>query len=183
MIVQVRGTSGSGKSTVMRAVMMAMGDWQSVQITGRKRPLYYLSASEWPLTAVLGHYESPCGGCDTVGSAAAVYDLIQKVVANGAVNVLCEGLLLSEDVKWSSQLPDLKVIFLTTPLERCLRQIECRRATVGNDKPLNPDNTANRVAVIERARVKLLDRGITCRRASPEQAPRLIMEWLDALSS
>lgn len=179
MIIQIRGTSGSGKSTVMRKVMDSIGDWNREMTEGRKKPLYYLSYSEWPLTAVLGHYESACGGCDTIGSAAAVYSLIESVQEfRNPVHVLCEGLLLSEDVKWTSQMKDVRCVFLTTPLETCLKQIESRRTEAGNDKPLNPSNTSNRVATIERARVKLTDLGVFCRRCSADQAPRVILDWL-----
>lgn len=184
MICQIRGTSGSGKSTVMRKVIDLMGDWNSVKVDGRKQPLYYRSASEWPDTVVLGHYESPCGGCDTIGSARVVYDLILSAeVSAHSQHVLCEGLLLSEDVKWTTELHKLvkdrlRVLFLTTPLERCLSQIGKRRADAGNDKPLNPANTSNRVRTIERARVKLTEAGVYCRRCSADQAPGIILNWL-----
>lgn len=174
MIIQVRGTSGSGKSTIMRRVMES-GGLNPVYVTGRKRPLYYRGRINGAKVAVLGHYESACGGCDTIGSARVVYDLIQKI---DSPVILCEGLLLSEDVKWSSQLPDLRVLYLSTPLKRCIRQIESRRKSAGNDKPLNPANTENRVYVIERSRVKLRDAGVLVRRCASEIAPAVILSWL-----
>jgi len=171
MIVQIRGTSGSGKSTAMRKVMKAIGGWEPIYKKGRRQPLYYQSGS----VALLGHYESPCGGCDTIGSARQVYDTIQTLPHEV---LLCEGLLLSEDTKWSSQLPDLRVVFLTTGLDTCLDRIGERRRASGNDKPLNPKNTTGRVRTIERARVKLENVGVCCRRASADQAPGLILGWL-----
>ena len=177
MIIQIRGTSGSGKSTVIREVMDSIdegGCWESRFKEGRKQPLYYRHVNG--RVAVLGHYESPSGGCDTIGSARAVFELLQDVKAP---IILCEGLLLSEDTKWSSLLKNLRVIFLTTSLERCLNQIQERRKKVGNDKPLNPSNTSNRVEVIERARRKLaIIEGIRCVRCSSEQAPNLILKWI-----
>lgn len=182
MIIQVRGTSGSGKSTVMRRVMEAMGTWDSFLLDGRKRPLYYRVCSEegWMDTVVLGHYESPCGGGDTIGSAAQIHREIVAHRACGRSVVLVEGLLLSEDTKWTSTLPldELRVIFLTTPLEECLTRIKGRRETAGNAKPLNPANTENRVAVVERARVKLIDAGVYCRRCSSAQAPAIILDLI-----
>lgn len=142
----------------------------------RKKPLYYYNGR----LAILGHYESPCGGCDTIGSARAVYELIQSVKEkHPKIPILCEGLLLSEDTKWSSQLVDLRVIYLTTPLDECLKRIKSRRESVGNDKPLNPANTENRVAVIERSRLKLIDNGVICRRATSKQAPTIILDWIN----
>lgn len=176
MIIQIRGTSGSGKSTIMRQVMEALGTWRPWYVEGRKRPWRYNLETPRADLTVLGHYESQCGGCDTIGSARQVYDALQEVDAD---IVLCEGLLLSEDVKWSSQLRDLHVLFLTTSLERCLSQIQQRRKSVGNDKPLNAANTTNRVAVIERARLKLLALGVDCRRCSPNQAKRIILKLIE----
>jgi hypothetical protein len=175
MIIQIRGTSGSGKSTVMRQVMLTLGEWLPIRREGRKQPLGYQHAD----IVVLGHYESPCGGCDTIGSARAVYTLIQET---DAPIILCEGLLLSEDVKWSSQLPDLRIIYLTTPLEQCITQIQQRRLAVGNSKPLNTDNTTHRVGVIERSRVKLGALGVCCRRCPPEQAVGIIIKWIGSVT-
>ncbi len=181
MIIQIRGTSGSGKSTVMRNVMDYMGGWNSVKVEGRKQPLYYVSDSSdgWPETIVLGHYESACGGCDTIGSAKAVWELTSKL-RNEFPNahILQEGLLLSEDVKWTSNMPGVVVLFLTTSLDTCLIQIKSRREKAGNDKPLNPANTTNRVTTIERARVKLTGLGVDVRRCSANQAPKIVTNLL-----
>jgi hypothetical protein len=181
MIIQIRGTSGSGKTTVMKTVMDLMGNWQAIGKTGRKKPWYYQSVSEWPCTVVLGHYESACGGCDTIGSAAAVYDLIQELQTGENLvpeHILCEGLLLSEDVKWSLQMKDLHVYYLDTPLSTCLKQIESRRAEAGNTKELNPANTTNRIRTIERSKVKLLEAGVSCYECSSSEAPELILNQL-----
>lgn len=179
MIVNIRGTSGSGKSTVMKEIMNRMGDWQAIYRDGRKKPLYYYSMGDWPNTVILGHYESPCGGCDTIGAAPSIYDLIKEVQVDRPNSiVLCEGLILSEDSRWFSQLPDLRVFFLTTPLKTCLNQIQKRRAQVGNHNVLKPENTANRVSTIERSRLKLMELGVKCRRCPAKQCPDLILELI-----
>lgn len=178
LIVQVRGTSGSGKSTAVRSFMETL-EWDGVTVPGRKRPLYYRSFGP-PWALVLGHYESACGGCDTIGSARAVYELTVTLAAVPGVELIVqEGLLLSEDAKWTTELAkahEVRILFLTTPLDRCLTWVKSRRAAAGNDKPLNPANTANRVSVIERARVKLLGSGVACRRCSAEQASGLLRD-------
>lgn len=179
MVIQIRGTSGSGKSWVMRQVMERTKYWVPEYVEGRKQPLLY----KWAIRkdprnmCILGHYETACGGCDTIGSARKVYQLIKEL--GGTYNtILCEGLLLSEDVKWSSQLSDLYVIYLVTPLEDCLSNVESRRRAVRNDKPLNPRNTSNRVLVIERSRVKLKEAGVTCIRLSANQAVNAVIRML-----
>lgn len=177
MILQIRGTSGSGKSTVMRQIMDQYSSWNSIYQPGRKKPLYYAKRS----LIVLGHYESACGGCDTIGSARQVHELVTKLHGAGpGRTILCEGLLLSEDVKWTKQLEDVRCLFLTTPVETCLKRIRERRRRAGNTKPLKEDNTRNRVRTIERARTKLMDAGVPCRRVSNSQAVRLVTRWLDS---
>lgn len=178
-VIQIRGTSGSGKTTVMRALMAQLGPWEPQYAEGRKKPLWYSSHSD---LVILGHYESTCGGCDNVGSAREVFELI-RCLEGGTFHgnprtILCEGLLLSEDCRWTSQMEDVHVFFLTTPLEQCLRQVESRRRAAGNEKPLNPANTTKRVAVIEKARSKLLGLGVDCRRVSPEQACKVILQLI-----
>lgn len=180
MIIQIRGTSGSGKSTVMRAVKDQLGEWNYALVEGRKQPLYYRTAGE-PDIVLLGHYESPCGGCDTIGSARQVFELIQTFLdVHKSPIILCEGLLLSEDVKWSIQLKDngLRVYYLTTPPEKCLEQIKHRREIAGNLKELNTENTLNRIAVIERSRLRLKEAGVECVRCSASQATGLILKHI-----
>lgn len=179
MIVQVRGTSGSGKSWVIRwvirRVMERYDQWVSEYIDGRRKPLYYRMAN----CCVLGHYEAECGGCDTIGSARQVYELIQDVRHSFAL-IICEGLLLSEDTKWTLQLPrnEVRVLYLVTPIEKCLARIKRRRKAKGNLKPLNEYNTRNRVGVIERSRIKLTAARVSCQRVSQMQAVNLITMWI-----
>lgn len=182
-IIQIRGTSGSGKSTVMTHVMESL-EWDGVLVGGRKKPLYYVNREL--RIAALGHYETVCGGCDTIGAAPAVYDLTIKLLSNEAICiVLQEGLLLSEDVKWTKKLHedgyDIRALFLVTELEECLARIAARRKGVGNNKPLNPGNTSRRVGVIEGARLKLEGAGVKCRRCSSTQAPSIIMNWIRSI--
>ena len=180
MILQVRGTSGSGKTTAVRTALSDTPK-QGQFIDGRRKPLYYTMGACPSNVYLLGHYESACGGCDNVGSARAVYDVIQKIRQTDPAGViLCEGLLLSEDVKWTTQLHQdghaVSALFLTTHLDTCIDQIKSRRAAAGNTKPFNTKNTTNRVKTIERARIRLTRAGVKCRRVSFNQSVKLIRE-------
>ena len=178
MIIQIRGTSGSGKSTVMRAVKDSLGYWNSVHENGRRQPIYYC-LNQPKKIIIMGHYETPCGGCDTIGSARQVYHRVKSLLdVDDNRIILCEGLLLSEDTKWSSRINNLRVLYLTTSLAKCLFYIKKRRREAGNEKKLNPKNTANRVSVIERSRIKLIKQGIICRRGSAKQAPGILLRWI-----
>lgn len=104
-VIQIRGTSGSGKTTAMRRILDYFGDWQAYYVPARRGPIYYQCVSEWAEAIdlfVLGHYESPCGGCDNIGSAKAVHELYRVLEDETRPThprvILGEGLLLSEDV-------------------------------------------------------------------------------------
>lgn len=178
MIIQIRGTSGSGKTHCIRQVIGDLQNWKGHYENGRRQPLYYTHKTK--SLALLGHYESTCGGCDNVGSAARVFEVIRLVQKkHPGLIILCEGLLLSEDVKWSQHLTDLHVIYLNTPLNTCLKQIRARREAAGNDKPLNVANTANRVNVISKSRVKLTGLGVKCYYLAFQSAVEKILELIN----
>ena len=183
-LIQIRGTSGSGKTWVTRELLKRLGPFEPQYIEKRKRPLFYSNRQD---VVILGHYESACGGCDNVGSAAKVYDLVNelkgKTLYGNKRTFICEGLLLSEDSKWTKQLNSefkLTVYYLVTDIELCISQIIKRRVEAGNLEPLNESNTRNRVGVIERSRQKLIDSEITCIRCSAKQAPNFILETIYA---
>lgn len=182
MIIQIRGTSGSGKSTVMQTVMRAFPvgctRWEPKMVEGRKRPLYYRRGN----VIVLGHYEIACGGCDTIGSVPQVFAELAKLPPDKTV--LCEGLLLSEDVIWSVKANAdnvVKCLFLTTPVAECLRRVDARQKEAGRT-PTDPARVvrklSKRVETIERARKRLVQAGVECRRCTSEQAPGIVLGWL-----
>ena len=119
MIIQIRGTSGSGKSTAMRRVIDGL-EWQSEYRPGRKKPLYMRSLNAQCRVVVLGHYDSLCGGCDTIGSARAVYELTQEL----KVVMMDDDLRFYERVNSSSRPIPLKkaenVLDMISSLDRML---------------------------------------------------------------
>jgi hypothetical protein len=181
VIIEIRGTSGSGKTTALREVMKHYTKWQPFFVPDRKRPLYY---TKQPNLVVLGHYEIACGGCDTIGSVPQVFDVITQVrKREPKSHILGEGLLLSEDVKWVLSKPeeDWKILFLTTDPEECLKRV-CQRQEEKGRPPADPERVRRklmtRVGTIERARLRLVAAGIECRRCSSSQAPEIVLKWL-----
>lgn len=184
MIIQIRGTSGSGKSTAMRRVKESLGGCQECFAEGRKQPQYYRFNNR---VFILGHYETACGGCDTIGSAKNVWDIIQLLRIASVEKprvILCEGLLLAEDTKWTIELAktdDVRVVWLTTPMGKCVEQINQRRAAGGSDKVMTEktiNKAVTRAGTIERSRPKLEAAGVTCRRAPFDQAVRIVLNWI-----
>src|SRR5580765_5586023 len=160
MLVKLHGTSGSGKSTVARS-LMELGkitlldrayevDPQDWIVTGIDQPIY-----------ILGTYNSQCGGCDTL-TAGEQIELIHTYAKLG--HVFYEGLLGSE---YYGKLGEASepygrhhvFAFLNTPIELCIDRVKARRLLKGNTKPLNEDNTRNRVRKIEMLRQKLINQG------------------------
>jgi hypothetical protein len=157
MIVNIRGTSGSGKSHIIRQIMEDYGGkelFRRDHETGRKQPLGYYH--EEGRLYIPGHYETQCGGCDTIHGHDAIFKLVRDRYEEG-YHVLFEGLLVSEEVvrtiKLAQEYPDpFWVLGIDEPIAVCLASINARRRIKNPDAgPVNPDNTTKRVAVIRRA--------------------------------
>jgi predicted kinase len=175
MIINLRGTGGSGKSTLVRTVMSKYPGRTPHFIDGRKQPLAYLCTREFkPPLYVPGHYETPTGGCDTIQKPDMVYELVTAAAQNGC-DVLYEGIMIGDDVRRCVELskahPPLKVIALSTPIEECLKGIQSRRDTRGDDRELNPKNTISRLDRLKKSMIpRLKDAGVDCKWLSREQA-------------
>jgi hypothetical protein len=158
MILNIRGTSGAGKTTLVRK-LVNIKSADKVYKDGRRNPICYQSDN----TILLGSYESECGGCDTIHSLGEIFELVDFYAKNG-YNVVMEGLLLSEEVKRTIALATIykaKIIVLDTSLEKCLSQINERRLRKNpSAEPVNPKNTTNRFSVINRALERLKLSGV-----------------------
>lgn len=180
MIIQVRGTSGSGKTWVVKEIFRRLGPFEGEFIKGRKQPLFYSNKED---IVILGQYESVCGGCDSIRKVTDVMDLIEKLVDRSFYGkqrvIICEGLMLSEDVKWSSTLMHpLKIAYLTTHEDQCVAQTLKRRHDAGNFKEFNDKRTRYRAKSIARTRQRMIDAGAICRRCTSTQAPGIIINWI-----
>jgi len=132
VIINIRGTSGSGKTTLTRKVMELYKSKSAVRVPDRKRPIGYIYQHPHggrPL-GVIGHYETACGGCDTITDQDHIYELVRKSHEAG-MDVLYEGLLISAEVNRAVKLHQdglpLLTVALNTPLEVCLASINERR--------------------------------------------------------
>lgn len=129
-VVSIRGTHGSGKSTIVRKIL---DKYPNVPlIRGKKRPDGYWLA---PPTArreifVVGPYHTACGGCDAIQPYSDILDLVSQAYSKGC-DVLLEGALVSSSYGTlgvlMNQLPDPVFAFLDTPLELCGKRIADRR--------------------------------------------------------
>jgi hypothetical protein len=101
----------------------------------RKRPIGYLSANAF----IPGHYETDCGGCDTITEIDHTFDLI-KGYASKDWHVLFEGILAQHSAPRVVELHgmgNLVVLHLNTSLDQCFSNVDERRARTGNIRELN----------------------------------------------
>ncbi len=196
-IINIRGTSGSGKSTLVRAVVKMYDRRLPVKIEGRKQPIGYIhqviehvgsghDVSEKivgrPL-AVIGHYETDCGGCDTITSMDDIYNRVRASHALG-MDVLYEGLLISADANRVIALHTegfpVRVVALSTPLEECLASVNHRRRNSAMLKgreykgDVNPKNTASKFAGVKSSMRRIEAAGIPCSWESRSSSLELI---------
>jgi hypothetical protein len=147
-VINIRGTSGSGKSWAVRQWLNKYPSTPLFGVLGRKPEAYQVTVPGLarPLYA-LGPYETPCGGCDAVQPFELIPHLIRKYAAKG--HVLFEGLLIGDTYGTVGKLLDQlfadgiqsTIIRLTTSLETCLECVQKRRADRGDHRPLDPTNT------------------------------------------
>ena len=148
MIINIRGTSGSGKSTVVKSLLNCREELVHPHfVEGRKRPLGYWVEHPARRIAVIGHYETACGGCDTIPNMDRIFELITQCHKMGA-HVLFEGLLVSAEGRRTIELGErvgwdqFVVLRLTTDLEECVESINQRRRAKNPEAPdVNPKNT------------------------------------------
>lgn len=180
MIINIRGTSGSGKSTLVRNIMAQYDTRAKVLKEGRKQPIGYICHKEGHKTlGVLGHYETACGGCDTITSMDAIFDLVRKTDDAG-MHVLYEGLLLASDTERMHALVkegrQVAGIYLKMPAEVCLASVAERRAARGNLEPLNPKNTLAKIKMCESSTRRLRERGVDIRELNREESFQFICQ-------
>ena len=138
MIIDIRGTHGSGKSTVIHTLLKSH---PHEPILGEDNKIHGYSISSLNLS-VVGKYETDCGGCDGVKTADEVCRRVREFSRAG--NVILEGILVSHTFKRYSdlahELEDYRFFFLNTPLKNCIARVRGRRIRKGNMKPFNPAN-------------------------------------------
>lgn len=175
-VINLRGTSGSGKTTIVRSVLRN-GNWEK-WVEDSKVMGYYNKTLNW---AVVGSYENTCGGCDCIKTQDETERRINTLLSCG-YNVLFEGLLISTITsRWEkfAKTVDANVLFyyIDTPIEECIERVKHRRLAAGNTKPFNTDNTVNRVKAIETTKQKLTAAGCYCLTGSQEVIIKNLYDW------
>ena len=185
MIIQIRGTSGSGKTHLVKQVLTHYSQREDHFTTGRRRPLYTTWAGKAPRRlTTLGHYDIPCGGADTISGFDTIFGLVNQAEDRGE-DVLFEGLILTGDNKriiaCAKAHSNHLIVSLNTPLEVCLAQINARRAARGNNTPVSPVNTQKKWGEETRHRAKMISAGVNIQVLTPAEALFKIIEALQCV--
>lgn len=163
MIISLRGTHGSGKTTAVQE-LITKGNGEPIMGRLKKKPeAYKLTFADIPDPVyVLGPYTLTCGGCDAVQPYDIILDLIRDYSKLG--HVVFEGALVSSSFGRIGTLIEQRgkeavFAFLTTPAEECLRRIVQRRLDRGDERPLNPNNTLGKIRSIESSKKTIAAKG------------------------
>lgn len=167
-IVSIRGTHGSGKSTIVRKILDKYPH-NPVNPDKKGRPEgYEVSLPNGALLFVAGPYHTACGGCDAVQPYSDILQRVSHALQRGCDHVLLEGALVSSSYGTVGEFmngyaPDAVFAFLDTPLETCLERIQQRRAAKGNFEPLNPTNTEVKFHNVARTKAQMAKLGSAVR--------------------
>ena len=180
-IVQIAGTSGSGKSTIVREFVRKYHGKPEFRV-GRKAPLgYHIPYSVF----VVGAYEAPsAGGCDTFGSEGPglierVYSLLYERERES--DVVFEGIMMMNHMRglelWRKT-KALSVILLTTPLRECIAAVEARRVNRGRPAKFRTGNLEGNYKRTEMYCAKLRAEGGPIYECSRDEAPQKLEDLL-----
>lgn len=171
IVVNIRGTSGSGKSYIVHQ-LLSLDDWCKWKDASGKVLGYYNSRNGW---SIVGSYENTCGGCDGIRSQNEIEERIQSLL-NCGYSVIFEGLLVSTiSSRWGefankiSNQAHTVFYYLSTPIETCIENVKNRRIQAGNLKPLKENNTRSRVRQINNSFKNISNMGCCCIRISSSE--------------
>lgn len=188
-IINLRGTSGSGKTFIVKKIMEQYLQKEPHHIPGRKQPIGYTLRDarcnkELPPLFVVGHYEGACGGCDNLSQGLDyIYGLIKEHSTQGK-NVIYEGLIVASDVLRCIELMqrdkhELMVIGLNTSLEDCLAGVQARRDARGDTRELNPSHTRSKFKALIPQRIRFKDAGVDFRLLNRAEALDACFKFLE----
>lgn len=137
MIINIRGTNASGKSSVVKSLIEAKGG--SPLYAGKKVIGYQLQGQ----TMVVGRYETACGGVDASFSKKGDTERVEQIIRDWAgegFHVVFESILISTVYsRWLKLSQDFAGeyvwAFMDTPLDLCFDRVYERNG----GKPIKRD--------------------------------------------
>jgi len=170
IILCLRGTSGSGKTTIARTFIEKYPH-NPIVSAGKKIWGYEINLSSEKISSplyVIGSYETTCGGCDGINTQKEIADRALEARGYGG-HVLIEGLLLAHAGPKAITTTMLKETnsyvlgYVDTPLDVCLDRVQKRRIARGDLRPFNPDNTISKHTGAHRTCINMHNIGVPVR--------------------
>ena len=146
MIINIRGTSGTGKSTLVTNLMdkyetvgtkqdYVLGKRDTIGPRTKMKTVGYTLENK---VHIVGRYETKCGGCDTIKTQDQVFQLVVDAANNVKHDhVIFEGLLTCNSYGRWKELAEQQpffFLFLDTPIEVCLDAVIVRRMERGKTR-------------------------------------------------
>lgn len=166
MIIDIRGTNGSGKSYPIHKLL------EQFLTTEVKRQIWDTTCGEQVETtliepidlALVGSYRTNCGGADEVTKQDAIVEVLRALNQRHKVVVVEGSIVASVYARWEAlarEMDDKYIfMFLDTPVEECIASVRKRRLDKGNFKPFNPEQTLiPRHEAIQRLKDRLIEAG------------------------
>ena len=185
VLINLRGTHGSGKSTAIRSLMEKSNVRPIFGTTfGLRCPEGY--KARLPKVDVdvflLGPYTAQCGGCDCIQPYSLIPPLIEKYAEQG--HVIFEGALIS--TCWGTiggllerRQRDVIIVFLDTSLDECIRRVCTRRLERGDEREFDPRLLIQKHVTVARLQQKITAAGIVrTETVSCENAASVIVNLL-----
>lgn len=180
MIVNIRGTNGSGKSTVVKTFLQRYPYAEIYGVLGPRRPEAYKVRLPGRWLYVIGPYHSNVGGVDNLkdvaGCSEKLVELLERYRRQG--HVIFEGVVLSTFYgavgDWlRGHKNESVVVFLDTAIETCLASLAARKSGHRGTK-----NVESKVNAITRVRERMAADGIRTELLRREDAFEKILGWL-----
>lgn len=188
MIVNIAGTSGSGKSYLVRQ-FMGWADGKGVlkplydPDQSTKRPIGYdVILPKSNIIHIVGPYEkSDTAGCDILRNVETAYECIHEAYDAGKT-VIFEGLFMMNMTRGPQLVElygDVRVIQLADPLAVCIASINDRREGRGEGPLLKKENTVGNFKRANNYCDKMRAAGATVVRTKREDALDRLLSVLE----
>lgn len=186
MIINIAGTSGSGKSHLMRTFLAWVkehrGKVEEEFGEGRGAPIgYQIGLPKLRPIYVVGSYRTPTGGCDTMHDVQELFSAVREKYEAG-FNILYEGLFVMNMTRGPQLAADVGrdfcVLHLTTPLATCMASINSRRAERGKGVLENKENTVSNYKRANSYTARMRDAGARVFKVSRDEGLDKILELL-----
>lgn len=164
-IVQVRGTTGAGKTTSMRKAIELAGGGITRPMAGNGTRQH---VTVTPKFTVMGDYNnsSACTGCDSFNNRTDLLQVLHNTIGSGAERIAFEGMIYSHTYKLAADLNriarqagyEFSCVFLNVDFDTALTRIFERNG----GKPIDYDKLAAKCMQFSVAREKIRAAGIRC---------------------